>query len=255
MHWEGTAPWAPPFIWPPSGGEAMLAEYLEAMHRRGNSVGLYGSGIAWTRKSMIDPRYTLEERFETDQVGREICKGPRGEAFSRVCNNPKGQRLGYDLCAAREYTASVVGHEVGSAAKLGVDYLQYFDQNQGCSAPLCYAKDHGHPELPGAWETDAMRDLLARAKTAAGKTVLGCENGAAEPYIGTCQLNDLRNHLAWGTGGTPVALYSYLFHEYTAGFSGRGRLSGQGTRRGQRRADSQRILSLLRRPAGHRPLP
>lgn len=37
-----------------------------------------------------------------------------------------------------------------------------------------------------------------------------------------CKLNDLRSHLAWGTCGMPVPLYSYLFHEYCVGFSGNG---------------------------------
>ena len=222
MHWEGTAPWAPPFIWPPSGGEDMLKEYIDAMHSIGNSVGLYSSGIAWTQKSMIDPEYSLEKRFIAENVADEICIGPRGEAWSSVCNSPLGQRIGYDLCPSRDYTANVVCKEISSAAALGVDYLQYFDQNQGCVSPLCYSKKHDHPELPGAWQTRAMQTLLAKAQKAAGKTIIGCENAAAQPYINVCKLNDLRNHLAWGAGGVPVALYSYLYHEYTAGFSGNG---------------------------------
>ena len=222
MHWEGTAPWAPPFIWPPSGGEALLKEYIDAMHDRGNSVGLYSSGIAWTQKSMIDPSYSLEDRFIADNVADEICISPRGGAWSSVCNSPNGQRLGYDLCPARDYTASVVCNEISSAANLGVDYLQYFDQNQGCVSPLCYSKKHGHPHLPGAWQTHAMKTLLDKADSVSGKTLIGCENAAAQPYIKVCKLNDLRNHLAWAMGGVPVALYSYLYHEYTSGFSGNG---------------------------------
>ena len=222
MHWEGTAPWAPPFIWPPSGGEELLKEYVDAMHEKGNSVGLYSSGTAWTQKSMIDPQYSLEERFISDNVTDEICTGPRGEAWSSVCNHPRGQRIGYDLCPARDYTAGVVCKEVASAAKLGVDYLQYFDQNQGCTSPLCYSKKHGHPDLPGAWQTRSMQTLLDKVAVSAGKTIIGCENAAAQPYIKVCKLNDLRNHLAWATGGVPVALYSYLYHEYTSGFSGNG---------------------------------
>ncbi|MBQ7395114.1 MAG: hypothetical protein IJW08_01100 [Lentisphaeria bacterium] len=222
MHWEGTAPWAPPFIWPPSGGEELLKEYIDAMHEKGNSVGLYSSGIAWTQKSMIDPDYSLEERFIAENVADEICIGPRGEAWSSVCNHPLGQRIGYDLCPSRDYTVNLVCKEISSASKLGVDYLQYFDQNQGCASPLCYSKKHAHPELPGAWQTTAMQNLLDKAADAAGVTVLGCENAVAQPYMKVCKLNDLRNHLAWSFCGYPVALYSYLYHEYTTGFSGNG---------------------------------
>lgn len=222
MHWEGTAPWAPPYIWPPSGGEKMLSEFLDAMHEKGNTVGLYASGIGWTQKSMIDPAYDRTKQFEDEHLEQEICTGPRGETFSRVCNGPCGQRIGYDLCPERQFTQALVSQEVGSASRLGVDYLQYFDQNQGGAAPLCYSKKHGHPAFPGSWHTASMRNLLAKAQEAAGGTVLGCENAAAEPYLATCCLNDLRNHLGWGAGGMPVPLYPYLFHEYAAGFSGNG---------------------------------
>ncbi len=222
MHWEGTAPWAPPYVWPPYGGEAELADFITALHAEGNLLGLYGSGIGWTQQSMIDPNYSCQERFETEAVAKEICRGPHGESYSRVCNGPRSQRIGYDLCPAAAFTEKTVVGEISSAAKLEVDYLQYFDQNQGCAAPLCYATDHGHPSLPGAWQTEAMRKLLHGARQAAGKTVLGCENAAAEPYLETCQLNDLRYHLAWGYGGKPVPAYAYVFHEYVSGFSGNG---------------------------------
>lgn len=222
MHWEGTAPWAPPYIWPPLGGEIMMKTFVDEMHRTGNLVGLYASGIGWTQQSMIEPSYNRQEEFVRNNVSKEICRGPHGEAYSRVCNGPKGQRIGYDLCPAREFTRQLVSHEIASAARLNLDYLQYFDQNQGCAAPLCYSEAHGHSRLPGHWQTEAMRTLLDHAKGAAGNMVLGCENAAAEPYMTVCRLNDMRSHIAWGIGGMQVPLYQYLFHEYSAGFTGNG---------------------------------
>lgn len=228
MHWEGTAPWAPPYIWPPFGGCEMLCEFADALHRRGCLLGVYASGIGWTQQSSIEPGYNCERIFAEKQVEREICTGPRGERYSRVCNGRPGigQRIGYDLCPTREFTAQTVENELRNTVTAGVDYLQYFDQNQGCAAPLCYGSDHGHPRQPGAWQTAAMRKLLARSgkavKNRERKVVLGCENAAAEPYIGTLQLNDLRSHLAFFIGALPVPAYSMLFHRYVNGFTGNG---------------------------------
>lgn len=222
MHWEGTAPWAPPYIWPPYGGEEALGEFTDAMHKAGDRVGLYASGIGWTQQSMLEPGYDCREQFAAEELENEICTGPRGEAYSRNCNGVHSIRLGYDLCPARDATARIVCNEISAAHCAKIDYLQYFDQNQGAASPLCYSAKHGHPSLPGAWQTTAMRTLLEKAALAAEETVLGCENAAAEPYMEFCKLNDLRSHLAWGTCGMPVPLYSYLFHEYCIGFSGNG---------------------------------
>lgn len=222
MHWEGTAPWAPPYVWPAYGGNELLEEFTEKLHRNGNLIGLYCSGIGWTQRSCIDRTYSREKEFAEKKIEKEICIGPRGEKYSNVCNYFLSQRLGYDLCPEREFTRKIVCSEVAQAAEMGIDYLQYFDQNQGCAAPLCYSHEHGHPNIPGAWHTAAMCKLLDSAQQIAGKTLLGCENAAAEPYLGVCRLNDRRSHLAWAAGGTPVPVWSYLFHEYSAGFTGNG---------------------------------
>lgn len=222
MHWEGTAPWAPPYVWPPAGGVDMLKNFIDQMHADNNLVGLYCSGIGWTQQSMIDRSYDCRKEFEEKELINEVCRGPQGEAYSRVCNGAASIRLGYDLCPSRKFTIDTVCSQIAPAAEVSVDYMQYFDQNPGGSSPLCYEGKHGHSRLPDHWQTRAMQNLLERAREAAGKMVLGCENAAAEPYMDVCMLNDLRSHLAWSLKGYPVPLYSYLFHEYAAGFSGNG---------------------------------
>ncbi len=228
MHWEGTAPWAPPYIWPPFGGAGMLREFADALHERGCLLGVYASGIGWTQRSMIEIGYNCEAQFKEQHLEHEICVGPRNERYSLVCNGRRGysQRIGYDLCPDREFTAETVCAELKQVISAGVDYLQYFDQNQGCAAPLCYSREHGHPYQPGAWHTDAMRTLLERSRDAVKHgerpVVLGCENAAAEPYINVLQLNDLRSHLAFFIGALPVPAYAMLFHEYVNNFIGNG---------------------------------
>ncbi|MBO5667938.1 MAG: hypothetical protein J6S43_02310 [Lentisphaeria bacterium] len=222
IHWEGTAPWAPPYVWPPVGGTELLKSFIDRMHENGDRVGLYCSGIGWTQQSMIKRSYDCRKEFEEKELIKEVCKGPHGEAFALVCNGPTSQRIGYELCPSRTFTVETVCSQISFAAAGEVDYLQYFDQNQGCTSPLCYAEDHGHGNLPDHRQSQAMQKLLDRAHESAGKMVLGCENAAAEPYMQVCAFNDLRSHLAWGAAGKPVPLYPYLYHEYVAGFSGNG---------------------------------
>lgn len=221
MHWEGTAPWAPPFVWPPHGGEALLKEFTDALHAQGDYIGLYASGIGWTQISAIDHSYDCRKRFEDEHVDKEICVGPVGERYAVSCNHPlAGQRVGYDLCPSREYTKNVVKNEVAACQAHGIDYLQYFDQNCGGAISPCYSKEHGHPHLPGPWLAKAMRETMEVAQKAGKDTLaIGCENTAAFPYMAACRVNDVRYINAW-MNGEPVPLYSYLFHEYSLGFSG-----------------------------------
>ncbi len=222
MHWEGTAPWAPPYIWPPLGGEAPLAELRDALHAEGDLLGLYASGTAWTQTSSIND-YSMRDRCRSEGLERYMLRGPHGEIDAAVCNGEDSQRQGYDLCLCEAWSQRQICGEVFKAAQFGVDYCQSFDQNHGGEQHICYSQQHHHPPVPGPAQTESVRQLLQKLtdgiRRRGSNMVLGCESSAAEPFVDALQLNDARPNFLWPRG-TPVPAQSFVFHGRTLCFAG-----------------------------------
>ena len=217
MHWEGTAPWAPPYVWPPYGGEECFREFRDALHRRGDLLGVYCSGFGFTEQSNLIEEYNDEALIAERGYKEAFCAGPDGEVLhSRICT---GQRSGYDLCVKSEKGREILAEAYGPLFRSGADYAQILDQNHGGSQYFCYSRKHGHPFTPGPWATETMRDLLDSWNREAPGMLFGCESASAEPYIGNLQFSDNRFELNWHIG-RPVPLFSYLYHEYLRNFMG-----------------------------------
>ncbi len=217
MHWEGTAPWAPPFVWPPYGGEEMLRGFIDKLHARGHILGVYLSGVGFTRQSNLIAEYNCEERIAREGYARSFCLSPEGELLdSKICT---GQRQGYDLCPMGADTADIVCGEVASMAAAGIDYAQILDQNHGGNPYFCYSRDHGHAPTPGVWMTESMQSILKKARETAPNMVFGCESAAGEPYIPHLMLSDNRFNLGW-MYGKPVPMFAWVYHEYLNNFMG-----------------------------------
>ena len=216
MHWEGTAPWAPPFVWPPYGGVENFNAFKTALHDRNDMLGVYCSGFGYTMQSHLTD-YSGKEFYEKEGLEDGMCVGPNGQITSKICT---AQREGYDICPA-----SPVGRKLLDEAyaplfeESGLDYVQILDQNHGGGQYFCYAKDHGHPPAPGAWMTQSMQDMLGGWNEKAPSMLFGCESAAAEPFIGNLRFSDNRYELNYFTG-RPVPLYAYLYHEYLRNFMG-----------------------------------
>jgi hypothetical protein len=216
MHWEGTAPWAPPYVWPPYGGEEGFHAMRDALHAQGHLFGVYCSGFGYTIQSNLN-EYNMEKEYAERGLEAGMCAGPDGRvAISRICT---GQRKGYDICPASE-----VGHDILAKAyeplfESGIDYAQILDQNHGGGQYFCYSREHGHPPVPGAWMTENMQSMLTEWNGKAGNMLLGCESAAAEPFMGNLLMSDNRFELNYHIG-VPVPLYAYLYHEYLRNFMG-----------------------------------
>ncbi len=213
MHWEGTAPWAPPYVWPPYGGEEPFKALLDALHAKGNLLGVYCSGFGFTEQSNLIAEYRVDCTDKLDAM----CAGPDGKVLhSRICT---GQRSGYDICVGSEKGREILAEAYGPLFASGIDYAQILDQNHGGSQYFCYSREHGHPPVPGPWMTKTMQELLGEWNRMAPNTLFGCESSAADPYIGNLLFSDNRYELNWFIG-RPVPLFAFLYHEYLRNFMG-----------------------------------
>ena len=216
MHWEGTAPWAPPYVWPPFGGEEMFFAFQKKLHERNHLLGVYCSGFGYTKKSnLVD--YDNEKEYAEKGYESAMCASPAGKVeLSNIC---RAQRSGYDICVASEKAKEILNKAYEPLFENNIDYVQILDQNHGGGQYFCYSRDHKHPPAPGTWMTENMQKFLENWNKKAGKTIFGCESAASEAFIPNLLFSDNRFELNWYIG-KPVPLYAYLYHEYLHNFMG-----------------------------------
>ena len=218
MHWEGTAPWAPPYVWPPFGGEELFNEFRDKLHENGDLLGVYCSGFGYTLRSTLIESYNLEEKIRADGVLQGVCHSPENKPELGITCCPY-QRYGYDICPSSEVGKKILNEAYSPLFNSGVDYAQILDQNHGGGQYLCYARDHGHPPMPGEWMTSNMQQLLTSWNNKAPDMIFGCESASAEPFIGNLLMSDNRYELNYRYG-VAVPLYAYIYHEYVRNFMG-----------------------------------
>ena len=217
MHWEGSAPWAPPYVWPPYGGTENFTAFQKALKEQGDLFGVYCSGFSYTKQSTLIAECNNEEEYNEKELWRGMCAGPDGTiAISKICTY---QRSGYDICPVSPVGREILDRAYAPLFENGLDYVQILDQNHGGGQHLCYSRSHGHAPGPGGWMTENMQAMLAEWNKKAGKLLFGCESAAAEPFIGNLLFSDNRYELNYRLG-TPVPLYAYIYHEYVRNFMG-----------------------------------
>ena len=210
MRWDNRGPWTPVAQWPPVGGAESWCEFVRELHKEGHFAGLYGSGTAWTTHV-----YPTGKDYPAAPDGWGCCD-PDGKLHER---DFKPFRRSTSLCLMQKCVRDYIVEECRRIASSGIDFFQLFDQDLGGCVFPCFSKDHGHPAGSGPHETEAgktlQREIIAALRRDGSMAVIGTEQAAAEPFIGTLPVNDLRTNAVTG-----VPLYSFLYHELTANYSG-----------------------------------
>lgn len=213
MQWESTAPWAPPYVWPPYGDINDFYLFRDKLHEEGNYLGLYTSGFGWTNKSYRRD-YDKTKEFEEKGYENIICTNSDGSAKSyTVCDI----RLGYDVCPALDESKRLFVDEAKKMIDAEVDYVQILDQNHGGNPYFCYSDKHGHIPAPGKWQIEETKKLLKMIDKK--QCLLGCESAASEPYIEDLMFSDNRYILNHNSGDA-IPMYAYIYHEYVNNFMG-----------------------------------
>ena len=218
MHWEGTAPWAPPYVWPPYCGVELFNEFRDELHKNGDLLGIYCSGFGYTTQSTLIESYNCEERIKRENVLEGVCHSPKNKPELGITCSPY-QRYGYDICPVSKRGREILDEAYSPLFNSGVDYVQILDQNHGGGQYMCYARNHNHPPMPGGWMTSGMQELLSEWNKNAPNMLFGCESAASEPFIGNLLMSDNRFELNYPFG-TPVPVYAFIYHEYLRNFMG-----------------------------------
>lgn len=217
MHWEGTAPWAPPYVYPPFGGEEEFDKFFNALKERGHLLGVYCSGFSYTEQSNVLPSYDCKEILKDKETFKAFCAGRDGKVLhSKIC---EGQRVGYDLCIASDKGREILDEAYNPLFDKKLDYVQILDQNHGGGQYFCYSNEHNHPPCVGPWMTEEMQKLLNEWNIKADKTLLGCESASSEPFLPNLLFSDNRFELVQFIGKC-VPLYAYIYHEFLHNFMG-----------------------------------
>ncbi|MBO5898767.1 MAG: hypothetical protein J6R04_07130 [Clostridia bacterium] len=217
IRWEGTAPWAPPYVWPPLGGEESFLAFRDELHKRRHMLGVYCSGFGYTLQSHLVKSHNCEKEYEERGLREAMCVGPADElSLSGICPE---QRTAYDVCPVSKKGREVLDEAYDPLFKSGIDYTQILDQNHGGGQYFCYSEHHGHAPAPGPWMTTRMQEMLSDWNATAGKMLFGSESAAGEPFIGNILFSDNRFELCWKIG-RPVPMYAYIYHEYLRNFMG-----------------------------------
>lgn len=213
MSWENPGPWVYPDSFPVAGGNESLRSFTAATRSRGWHVGTYCNGTQWVTGHKWTG-YDGEDYYRNHQGDEIVCRLPDGAPWRNIWD--RQWRPSYICCMAAPGTQDIAVEYVQHLLDLGLDWVQFLDQNCGAAAFPCYSDEHGHDPLPGGWMTEALSNLLARFEGLAEREdreiVFSVESAPNDYFMHHFQICDIRPNVDPDSRSVP--LYQYLFHEH-----------------------------------------
>lgn len=217
MSWENKGPWVYPDCFPPAGGDESLSHFTAMARDRGWHVGSYCNGTRWVTAHYWSG-YNGQEYLEAQKGEETLCRTIDGKPWQEHWDIP--WRESYAACLGVDRTRSIAEDFCRRLMKDGLDYIQFLDQNVGCTAFPCYSEEHGHAPMPGHWMTQAMEGLCESFDTVRKESgrpmTFALEQPCCEYFMPHIQICDVRvgppGHHYYKGGFIPLAIY--LFHEF-----------------------------------------
>lgn len=219
MSWERPGPWIYPDCFPPAGGFEALREFTVLARERGWHIGTFCNGTRWVTGHFWSG-YDGEDYFNEQNGAASVCRTHTHDLWHETWDAT--WRPSYASCIGTQQTRDIAVDFVRTLLDTGLDWIQFFDQNIGCSTFPCFAADHEHTPVPGRWMTKGMSTLIDSfyELDAPDRSIaFSVEGPVTEYFIPRFQICDIRvvppghkpDHALW-TSFAP--LYHFLYHEF-----------------------------------------
>ncbi len=223
MSWERPGPWVYPDCFPPAGGDDSLKEFTALARARGWHVGSFCNGTRWVTQHFWSG-YDGDKYFREQQGEKTVSRTHDQRMWEE--NWAQDWRPSYACCLGVARTREIAHDFVRRLLDDGLDWVQFLDQNVGCSTFPCFAPDHGHPPAPGKWMNREMQSLLDGFRQIASEETsksngqrrfaFSVEYPPNEFFMPNFQVCDQRiappGHAPYGRQFFP--LFSFLYHEF-----------------------------------------
>jgi hypothetical protein len=156
-------------------------------------------------------------------------KSGKPKEYSLNESSPSGdwKRHSYQFCVGAPQTEEFFRRVIDQAHDLGVDVLQ-MDQTTGGAGDACYATTHGHAPGVGLYQSHAFWNLLQalrrHGQRRSADFVLFHEEPHEQlmPYLDGFHVREYyeKRWYRGYPGAVGIPLFSYLYHEYAAGYGG-----------------------------------
>ncbi len=223
MAWEREGPWVYPEALPPVGGSASFAAFTAAARERGWHPGTFCDGTRWVVGHRLTG-YEGSAHFDASGGPETVARTAEGAPWHE--NWDASWRPSLPACVGVPRTREIALAYVATlAGELGLEMIQFFDQNLGGVTFPCYAEDHPHPSVPGPWMTIEMTAFMAEVAATAARvagpdrgTAISVESAPAEVHLGSIALCDIRAVVEGHRAGDPlwdgaIPLFHFLYHE------------------------------------------